>query len=460
MPKLKKNYTPEDVLKIREQARLRAKKFYDANKEKISLQKKEKWAAIMAVAPTKKSNIIKTQIVEPEILPVDEPFVFVEEEKIDEPVIIKDKIASAKKKNIYAELKKSVHRKNVKRIKKIKEDVHALSQAGLKEIEEELEEELKKEPVINGKINKKTGKISIPIDQEDAIDNIETLDVSRGTKTKYINDLKTLLNITGCDDLRQCLKQSKKIISEIENAKQKRDPTLSYGINTKKSLYQTILFLITNLKIDLKESTIERYKSKFEEYKILSRDKTAENKVSNDESVMDYKEYVKKILQKFGVKSKQYLVARLYDELTCRDNYGNLEIVENMKDVKPNKNYIVVPRKRITLVLQEFKTDTAYPAVHHKVSDSLDTLIRSYLSENELSYGDTLLGKSLLSSFVGEMNRAIGIENGSINYIRHSKITTELSSSKLSPAERIELAKKSQHSVITQLSYVRKLKDV
>jgi len=395
MPKLKKNYTPEDVLKIREQARLRAKKFYDANKEKISLQKKEKWAAIMAVAPAKKSNIIKTQIIEPEILPIDEPFVFVEEEK---------------------------------------------------------------EPTIKMKV--KNGKLSIPINQEDAIEKINALDATSGTKTKYINDLKTLLNITGCDDLRQCLKQSKKIISEIENAKQKRDPTLSYGINTKKSLYQTILFLITNLKIDLKESTIERYKSKFEEYKILSRDKTAENKVSNDDSVMDYKEYVKKILQKFGVKSKQYLVARLYDELTCRDNYGNLEIIENLKEVKPNKNYIVVPRKRITLVLQEFKTDTAYPAVYHKVSDSLDTLIRSYLSENGLSYGDTLLGKSLLSSFVGEMNRAIGIENGSINYIRHSKITTELSSSKLSPAERIALAKKSQHSVITQLSYVRKLKDV
>jgi hypothetical protein len=382
-------------LKIREQARLRAKKFYDANKEKISLQKKEKWAAIMAVAPAKKSNIIKTQIIEPEILPIDEPFVFVEEEK---------------------------------------------------------------EPTI--KMRLKNGKLSIPINQEDAIEKINALDATSGTKTKYINDLKTLLNITGCDDLRQCLKQSKKIISEIENAKQKRDPTLSYGINTKKSLYQTILFLITNLKIDLKESTIERYKSKFEEYKILSRDKTAENKVSNDDSVMDYKEYVKKILQKFGVKSKQYLVARLYDELTCRDNYGNLEIIENLKEVKPNKNYIVVPRKRITLVLQEFKTDTAYPAVYHKVSDSLDTLIRSYLSENGLSYGDTLLGKSLLSSFVGEMNRAIGIENGSINYIRHSKITTELSSSKLSPAERIALAKKSQHSVITQLSYVRKLKDV
>ena len=396
----KKIYNDNDIEKIKkrkEQLREAQKRFYEKNKEQVKEYQRTKYNELMSIIPVKKSNIIKTQIVEPEILPIDEPFVFVEEEKIDEPAI---------------------------------------------------------------KMKIKNGKLSIPINQADAIEKINALDATSGTKTKYINDLKTLLNITGCDDLRQCLKQSKKIISEIENAKQKRDPTLSYGINTKKSLYQTILFLITNLKIDLKESTIERYKSKFEEYKILSRDKTAENKISNDDSVMDYKEYVKKILQKFGVKSKQYLVARLYDELTCRDNYGNLEIIENLKEVKPNKNYIVVPRKRITLVLQEFKTDTAYPAVHHKVSDSLDTLIRSYLSENKLSYGDTLLGKSLLSSFVGEMNRAIGIENGSINYIRHSKITTELSSSKLSPAERIALAKKSQHSVITQLSYVRKLKDV
>jgi len=394
----KKIHNDNDIEKIKkrkEQLREAQKRFYEKNKEQVKEYQRTKYNELMSIIPVKKSNIIKTQIIEPEILPIDEPFVFVEEEK---------------------------------------------------------------EPAIKMKV--KNGKLSIPINQADAIEKINALDATSGTKTKYINDLKTLLNITKCEDIRQCLKQSKKIISEIENATQKRDPTLSYGINTKKSLYQTILFLITNLKIDLKESTIERYKSKFEEYKILSRDKTAENKVSNDDSVMDYKEYVKKILQKFGVKSKQYLVARLYDELTCRDNYGNLEIIENLKDVKPNKNYIVVPRKRITIVLQEFKTDTAYPAVYHKVSDSLDTLIRSYLSENGLSYGDTLLGKSLLSSFVGEMNRAIGIENGSINYIRHSKITTELSSSKLSPAERLALAKKSQHSVITQLSYVRKLKDV
>jgi hypothetical protein len=396
MPKLKKNYTPEDVLKIREQARLRAKKFYDANKEKISLQKKEKWAAIMAVAPAKKSNIIKTQIVEPEILPVDEPFVFVEEEKNDEPTM---------------------------------------------------------------KMKVKNGKLIIPINFDLAVKKINDLTKDDSSKKIIIDGLKTLLRITNFNDLRDTLKNTKKVISEIENSTYKNDPNKQYDINSKKLLFQNVLTIITDLKIDLKPSTIEKYKSKLEEYKILSYDKTEKKQASSD-NVIDYKELMKKILHKFGVKSKQYLIARLYDEFTCRDNYGDLEIIENMVNINPNKNYILIPQKRITLILQDFKTKKAYKAVHHKVSDSLDTLIRSYITQNNLSYGDTLLGKTLLSKFIGNMLRDIGIEKGegSINYLRHSKISTEYPDA--SADEKIKLSKLCQHSGATQRAYVRKLRDI
>lgn len=394
MPKLKKNYTPEDVLKIREQARLRAKKFYDANKEKISLQKKEKWAMIMAVAPAKKSNIVKTQIVEPEILPIDEPFVFVEEEK---------------------------------------------------------------EPTMKMKV--KNGKLIIPINFDLAVKKINDLTKDDSSKKIIIDGLKTLLRITNFNDLRDTLKNTKKVISEIENSTYKNDPNKPYDINSKKLLFQNVLTIITDLKIDLKPSTIEKYKSKLEEYKVLSYDKT-EKKQSSSDNVIDYKELMKKILHKFGVKSKQYLIARLYDEFTCRDNYGDLEIIENMINIKPNKNYILIPQKRITLILQDFKTKNAYKAVHHKVSDSLDTLIRSYITQNNLSYGDTLLGKTLLSKFIGNMLRDIGIEKGegSINYLRHSKISTEYPDA--SAEDKIKLSKLCQHSGATQRAYVRKLKDV
>ena len=47
-----------------------------------------------------------------------------------------------------------------------------------------------------------------------------------------------------------------------------------------------------------------------------------------------------------GEQSKQYLIALLYDQVPCRDNLGNLKIVDNMKETTANlkKNYIVIPR--------------------------------------------------------------------------------------------------------------------
>ena len=82
---------------------------------------------------------------------------------------------------------------------------------------------------------------------------LDSLEIAPGTRKKYLDDAKTLLRITGCTNLTICLKRSDDIISEIENAKQMKDPSKAYSINTKKGLFQTIVYLIDKLEIPLTE---------------------------------------------------------------------------------------------------------------------------------------------------------------------------------------------------------------
>ena len=56
------------------------------------------------------------------------------------------------------------------------------------------------------------------------------------------------------------------------------------------------------------------------------------------------------------------------------------------------------------------------------------------------------------------MNKRVDID-GSINYIRHSVVSSILNDLDISPQERLDLSKKMFHSPITSLDYIRMLDD-
>ena len=69
-------------------------------------------------------------------------------------------------------------------------------------------------------------------------EKLTNLDISNATKKKYIDDAKTLMRLTNCDNIIDCLKDHKRIIKSIENGKQVRDPTQDYSLNTKKVYFK------------------------------------------------------------------------------------------------------------------------------------------------------------------------------------------------------------------------------
>ena len=81
-----------------------------------------------------------------------------------------------------------------------------------------------------------------------------------------------------------------------------------------------------------------------------------EIKKSNvDDAVISYQEYEKKILDKFGLESKEYLLMRLYKEATVRDDL-DLYIIndeEKHKDDK-TKNYLIEDNNKYTILLQSY----------------------------------------------------------------------------------------------------------
>jgi hypothetical protein len=396
----------------KELARLRQKKFYDAHKAKL-LQKKR--------AERRELKRLRIEVVELQQAPAPAPAPRRRGNKAVGPVPFTD-----------AEIQAKI--KEAKKVKFTPEIVTQRLTALLGTVNQTTHEEMKK----------------------------STLD-------NHIRHIATVFRATGCPDLGGCLKKFDEIKRAIDETYQiqagKTDQ--HYSLNSKKNFIQTILFVISNLYIPLKKDLIKKYDDLYERFKIESAEQQKEREQSEEHAVLPYNVYLQKIKAEFPADSKQVLVASMYNEVMARDNYGNLKILVHDKTDDELKegtdNYLVVGRTgtKVKVILTNYKTEKRYGIIRDTFSTEVSTLIRNYMERNGIKSGDYLFGNGKkLSTFVGTMNRKIGIEKGqqAINYIRHSKKTEIFMNPNLTAEEKLKASKAFAHSPVTSLAYIRKVK--
>jgi hypothetical protein len=286
-------------------------------------------------------------------------------------------------------------------------------------------------------------KAKYDIDFNDILKGLKELNINRKTEEKYVSDILRLMRIVNSRYLD--LYHSKDLIELINTSK--RPNGQDFSENTKKSIYQAILFVIDNLKLNVKKKP---YEDQFTIKKMISIDQN-EEKIANEE-VPTFKEYLAKCKAMFGVDSKEYLLAKFYEELTMRDDFGLIlanEIYDN------DNNYLLIT-PRLTVVINSYKTNKKYGQVRHKLSKTLEKLTKAYILTYNISLGDYLFGEPKLSATVSKMNQALGYSSG-INLFRHMKVT-EVLSKELNPETRLKLATVMKHSNVIQKAYLRKAK--
>jgi hypothetical protein len=313
-------------------------------------------------------------------------------------------------------------------------------------------------PVVAPVVAPKKGKPKF--DEASVIQALEdaTYFTSEETRKGYISQMRQIFRITNCPTLPKCLANYAKIKKTIEEGLQKNGKP--YSLNSKKSLFQSIVYVVDHLKVPIPDATREKYRVLQQVYVGNSKAQTDRRKEDPAYAVMPFSTYLAKLKAEFGDKSKQYLVASMYNEVTVRDDF-QLEIVSSEREVKSDgTNYVVVPRlvkTNCTVVIQSYKTDKKYGVIKVKVTTGLSKQIREYLIENKLSDGNMLFPNKKLSDYVSTMNKSVGAMTGGINYIRQSKISEVLSRQVMSDEDRIIFGRRMGHSPLAQLKYVRSL---
>jgi len=281
---------------------------------------------------------------------------------------------------------------------------------------------------------------------------------SESTRKGYISNMRGIFRLTNCSTLPKCLSNFNRIKKLIEEGLQENGKV--YSLNAKKSFFQAIVYVIDHLHIPLTDATKEKYRVLMQVYVGSSKKQTDDRRSDPEYAVMPYSTYMGKIKTEFGEKSKQYLIASLYNEITVRDDF-QLEIVNNEREVTNTKeNYLIVPRSvktNCTVVIQNYKTDRKYGIIRVKTSTVLSKQIREYMQTNQLTDGMKLFPNKTLSDFVSTMNKSVGAMTGGVNYLRQSKISEILGKQVLSDEDKIVLSRRMAHSPLAQMKYVRSI---
>jgi hypothetical protein len=280
------------------------------------------------------------------------------------------------------------------------------------------------------------------------VKDLTATSASEGSKSfyeDYAKRLLLLLELTENEPLSPILNDYKKVFKAIDDS--------DFALNTKKSLYQFIVYMSDRTLLKLNKAAKEAYKLKFAVYK---EDSIAQNAEKIEaEPTFPLHIAMLKITNRFGANSKIGLIARLYSEFTPRDDF-QLKIVNDKKNATDKEtNYVIVGEDFMTIVLHDYKTSKSNGTIIYPVSADLVGDLLDYIKDKGLGEGDYLFGDKKLSKFISENLGKAGITGG-INTFRHMVISKLLEDDKTTTEDRVKKAKLMGHSPLVQMRYLRK----
>ena len=266
------------------------------------------------------------------------------------------------------------------------------------------------------------------------------------TRKKYNGDMKRIFKI--CE-----LQYFTTTIDTYNGIKEMLDSS-KYSLQTRRGCIQSILVFIDKSGIVCEPKITALYSVLYEVYGIKCTDANDAKKTSTSNQVMNYNTYMELVAEHYKTDSKQYLIASLYNECTCRDNFGKIKIITDVTQDDNQNNFIFLKNKECVIIMNNYKTSNIYGKQYYAITDGLTEKIDNYITKNNIT--DYLFPEQRnLSVYINTMNKKIGILGAGVNYLRHSKISTYLSNPDLTVEQRHEFAIKSGHKEATQQDYRR-----
>ena len=241
------------------------------------------------------------------------------------------------------------------------------------------------------------------------------------------------------------------VIDRIDTASYGND-NKDYSSNSKRNYLAHLFNICDAFEITLTKKSKTAYQHKIDEFNLENTKRVIKRNDVEKETLPTFDEYIERVKQIYPENSLQMLLILLYSELTCRDDYGRLIIIDDTKKATGNKNYIFVGKRDIKIIIHQFKTAKVYKKIQCKLSYELANKVKSYITANKMNINDELFPYDTMSHIICDINKKIGVEGG-INTLRRIAIKTELTSDDTTAESQQKLADTMGHTLRFQQTY-------
>lgn len=283
--------------------------------------------------------------------------------------------------------------------------------------------------------------------------NINSLEgETDGTKKIRISNFKTLINILNPTNYQEFIKALKcrpnQTIKLIKSFQYK--PGKTYASNTLITLYKAVLFYFDKFNIKVKQTNKSKWEDAIQIYDAIA---VFELKEKNKSVIPSFEEYLQRVLDEFGLHSREHLIVKMYKQVKCRD-----DLILNVADssTKSDKltNYLLVG-EIYRVVLNDYKTIDRYGVIDVELDTELTNLLEHYMENNNIKIGDNLFNTNNISKIVSRINQRLKyVGHGAINLIRKMLATD---ASVLPIEDQVKVAREMGHSLkVTNSNYVIK----
>ena len=291
----------------------------------------------------------------------------------------------------------------------------------INEILSGLQDKQKKQPkMINGVIN---------TNQEAVTEAMKTTEYYKNEATRKTNlqQIPLIFRATKGLPLLDALHNPEEFVKNVKNLKQKNGDY--YAISGTPRVLGCVLGIIDFMQLLIpKKSRIDKvlfhaYRTAKLEYDIELYNRKHPT-LDKSTAVKKYDKIVDEVKKKFGIKSLQYLLVKLYQFAPLRNDFSNIILTENDSNLEPNKNYMILPRNgNACILIQKHKTVRTAGIIEAEFPTEITTLIRNYTKTNKIEYGNKLFGdlKNVLHEITGEKDDNV---DGGTKMLRRSIAST------------------------------------
>ena len=263
------------------------------------------------------------------------------------------------------------------------------------------------------------------------------------TKSIHLAAIKSVLRIMKDVELEHMFRNADKLIAGIQTGTMQDGS--EYSLATKIKQFEAVLKLSAILNIPLDSAKV------LDAYTIMKMKLSDEKEAKPAGEYPTFAEYLEKSKAMFGADSREYLLASMYAELTCRNDFNLIVSDKNLK----SGNYLFVQKTKLTIVLNEYKTAEKYGQMRHTCSKELRKLILAYLVQHNIKVGDLLFGVKDIQPVLSLMNARLGYSSGA-NLFRHMRVAEVMNDPTLTYEKRLEVAKNMMHDAcMTQKKYLK-----